>query len=214
MSLPSTIARTVVTETVVKKSRFIARIVPATTLDEAQAVIAGVRKAHWDARHHCTALILGPHADAQRSSDDGEPSGTAGVPMLEVLHHRDVTDVVAIVTRYFGGVLLGAGGLIRAYSGAVAAALDDAEIVRRALLTEVLLPLPHAEAARLHGYLTSWCARHDAVLEGIEYGADAVVALLVPPAELDRFDADLAAATGGAASALRGEVRIGTVPVS
>ncbi len=88
---------------------------PVPSVAAADAVVARVRKEHWDARHHCVALVVGPHADQQRSTDDGEPSGTAGIPMLEVLRHRHVTDVVAVVTRYFGGVLLGAGGLVRAY---------------------------------------------------------------------------------------------------
>src|SRR5690606_25870260 len=108
-------------------------------------------------RHHCVAVVLGVHADTQRSSDDGEPSGTAGVPMLEVLRHRRTTDVLAVVTRYFGGVLLGAGGLVRAYSGAVTAALDDAErrglVIGRRHLVEVTLDAPHAEAGRLEHLL-------------------------------------------------------------
>lgn len=211
MPLPSSISQTVVTETVVKKSRFIAQLTPVASLPEAEAVIAQIRRTHWDARHHCTALVLGTHADIQRSSDDGEPSGTAGVPMLEVLRHREVTDVVAVVTRYFGGVLLGAGGLVRAYSGAVSAALDAAQIVRRVLVTEVRVALPHAEAARLHGTLADWCRTHDGVLAGVDYGADALVSLLIPPARLDQFDADLAAATAGAASAVRGGVRVADV---
>jgi len=113
---PSTIAGPVEHELVVKKSRFLALVRPVADVPEADAVVAAVRKKHWDARHHCVALVVGPHAEQQRSTDDGEPSGTAGVPMLEVLRRRDLTDLVVVVTRYFGGVLLGAGGLVRAYS--------------------------------------------------------------------------------------------------
>ncbi|MBD5787459.1 YigZ family protein [Cellulosimicrobium terreum] len=206
--LPSTIAAAVDHELVVKRSRFLTHLSPAPTVDAADAVVAGVRKTHWDARHHCVALVVGPHADRQRSSDDGEPSGTAGVPMLEVLRHRDVTDVVAVVTRYFGGVLLGAGGLVRAYSTAVSEALDAARLVRRAVRTVVAVDVPHADAGRLHGVLRDWCAHHGGVLEDVGYGAQATFTVLVPPDRLDRFDAALAAASSGSLVARRGDSRI------
>lgn len=210
--LPSTVAAPVEVETVVKKSRFLALLSPVATVAEADAVVAAVRKEHWDARHHCVALVVGTHADQQRSSDDGEPSGTAGVPMLEVLRHREVTDVVAVVTRWFGGILLGAGGLVRAYSGAVTAALDAAHVVRRAVLTEALVDVPHADAGRLHGLLLDWCAHHDGVLEGVDYGASALFTVLAPPATLGDLDAVLAAASAGAVTALRGASRVVDVP--
>jgi uncharacterized YigZ family protein len=206
--LPSTIAAPVDRELVVKKSRFLAHLAPVADVAEADVVVAAVRKEHWDARHHCVALVVGTHADRQRSTDDGEPSGTAGVPMLEVLRHRDVTDVVAVVTRYFGGVLLGAGGLVRAYSSAVSDALDAARVVRRAVRTQVTVEAPHADAGRLHGVLADWATAHDGVLEGVAYEAQARFTLLVAPDRLDRFDADLAAATSGALGATRGEDRV------
>lgn len=206
--LPSTIALPVDRELVVKRSRFLAHLSPVASVAEADAVVARVRKEHWDARHHCVALVVGPHADQQRSTDDGEPSGTAGVPMLEVLRHREVTDVVAVVTRYFGGVLLGAGGLVRAYSTAVGDALDAARVVRRAVRTVVTVDVPHAQAGRLHGVLQDWAGAHDAVLAGVEYVDVARFSLLVAPADLDRFDADLAAASAGALTARRGEERV------
>ena len=206
--LPSTIALPVDRELVVKRSRFLAHLSPVASVAEADAVVARVRREHWDARHHCVALVVGPHADQQRSTDDGEPSGTAGVPMLEVLRHREVTDVVAVVTRYFGGVLLGAGGLVRAYSTAVGDALDVARVVRRAVRTVVTVDVPHAQAGRLHGVLQDWAGAHDAVLAGVEYMDVARFSLLVDPADLDRFDADLAAASAGALTARRGEERV------
>ncbi len=210
--LPSTVAAPVEVELVERKSRFLALIAPAADVAAADAVIAARRREHWNARHHCTALIVGVRAEQQRSSDDGEPAGTAGVPMLEVLRRREVTDVVAVVTRYFGGVLLGAGGLVRAYSSAVAAGLDAARIVRRAELVEVAVHVPHADAGRLHGVLVEWARAHDAVLGAVDYAADARFALLVPPAELDRLDGDLAAATGGALRAERGGPVIADLP--
>ena len=207
-----TIARPVDHELVVKKSRFLAHLSPVTSVAEADAVIARVRKEHWDARHHCVALVVGAHADQQRSTDDGEPSGTAGVPMLEVLRHRQVTDVVAVVTRYFGGVLLGAGGLVRAYSSAVSGALDVARPVRRAVLTEVRVDVPHADAGRLHGVLRDWCAQHDGTLDDVRYGTEAQFTVLVPPAELTRLDADLAATSSGALTPRRGKDRVVDLP--
>ena len=112
-----------------KKSRFIATVCPV--LDEAQATefIASVKKKYWDARHNCSAFVIGPSGESTRCSDDGEPSGTAGRPMLDILTSRKITNVAVVVTRYFGGVLLGTGGLVRAYQAAVKAALDNCEII-------------------------------------------------------------------------------------
>lgn len=153
-SYPATIATAVEHEIVIRKSRFLTRIEPVASVEQAEAVIAGIRKRAWDANHNCTAMVTGLLGDQARSSDDGEPSGTAGIPMLEVLRRRDLTDVVAVVTRYFGGVKLGAGGLVRAYSSAVSEALDLASLVRRAVLRQVTLEVPHAEA----GATTICCA--------------------------------------------------------
>ncbi|WP_426308601.1 YigZ family protein [Cellulosimicrobium sp. E-16] len=203
-----TIAGPVDRELVVKKSRFLAHLSPVASVEDADAVIARLRKEHWDARHHCVALVVGAHADQQRSTDDGEPSGTAGVPMLEVLRHRQVTDVVAVVTRYFGGVLLGTGGLVRAYSSAVSEALDVARPVRRAVLTEVRVDVPHADAGRLHGILRDWAAQHDGTLDDVTYGSEAEFTVLVPPVELGRFTADLAAASSGTLTAHPGPDRV------
>jgi uncharacterized YigZ family protein len=202
---PATIAGPVEHELVVKKSRFLALVQPVADVAEADAVIAGVRKRYWDARHHCVALVVGTHADQQRSSDDGEPSGTAGVPMLEVLRRRGLTDVVAVVTRYFGGVLLGAGGLVRAYSTATSEALDLARLVHRSAATRVTVEAPHADAGRLHGVLRDWADDHGGALHDVEYAATVRFTLLVPPAELDVFDAVLAAASAGLLHAERGE---------
>ncbi|MCI7694162.1 YigZ family protein [Veillonella caviae] len=110
-------------EYVVEKSRFITTLYPCSTEEEAQAFINRINKEFWDARHNCTVFALGPKQEKQRSSDNGEPSGTAGKPMLEVLKKTGITNVAVVVTRYFGGIKLGAGGLIRAYSHSVAEAL-------------------------------------------------------------------------------------------
>ncbi len=197
----------------VKKSRFLAHLHPVGSVAQADAVVAAIRKEHWDARHHCVALVVGTHADQQRSTDDGEPSGTAGVPMLEVLRHREVTDVVAVVTRYFGGVLLGAGGLVRAYSSAVSHALDQARVVRRRVLTEVHLDVPHADAGRIDNLLRDWATGHGAVLGETVYTETARLTLHVPPSALAQLAADVAAASSGTLVPRPGAEHIVDVPV-
>lgn len=114
----------------IKKSRFIGRLYPVSSLEEAQALIDGLKKKYADASHHCSAMVVGELGEFTRCSDDGEPSGTAGVPMLEVLKKSGLTNLLAVVTRYFGGTLLGAGGLVRAYAGSVAEALRQAKQIR------------------------------------------------------------------------------------
>ncbi len=143
------------TELEVKRSRFITRLARADDEEAARAVIAAVRSAHPTARHHCLAFIVDvPDAQpVERSSDDGEPAGTAGMPMLEVLRGSGVSNVVAVVTRYFGGVLLGTGGLVRAYSDAVAQALDGTPRVRPVVRQLVGLEVAASEAGRVQGAL-------------------------------------------------------------
>jgi uncharacterized YigZ family protein len=192
-----TIARDGTAEIEVKRSRFIAHVARVATEDEARAVLERTRKQHWDARHNCSAFVLGPAGDVQRSNDDGEPSGTAGAPMLEVLRGRAVSDVVAVVTRYFGGVLLGAGGLVRAYSDAVRAALDEVGLRERRLLDKVDVTVGHAEAGKLENELRS----RDVSVLGIDYAVRATLHVAVPAGDLAWFSALLAELTGGSAGA-------------
>ncbi|HJX87877.1 MAG TPA: YigZ family protein, partial [Gemmatimonadales bacterium] len=126
-----TVARAGVRETEINRSRFLCALAPAATEQEAQEFIARVRKEHPTASHHCYAYVIGADASVQKSSDDGEPGGTAGVPMLQMLLRRGMRYVVAVVTRYYGGIKLGAGGLIRAYGGAVGEALDTVGTITR-----------------------------------------------------------------------------------
>ena len=118
-------------EIVEKKSRFIAEVFPVTSEEEAMQYLEEARKRYWDARHHCWAYVLGRNPSAERMSDDGEPAGTAGKPILEVIRGRQITDVLVIVTRYFGGTLLGPGGLVRAYTASAAEGLKHREIITR-----------------------------------------------------------------------------------
>lgn len=198
---PATIAHAVDHEIVIKKSRFIAHVAPVSSPEEADAVIAAVRRRAWDARHNCSAQVTGPWGDRARSSDDGEPSGTAGVPMLEVIKRRELTDLVAVVTRYFGGVKLGAGGLGRAYSSAVSEALDHAALVDRRLLSGVEVACAHAEAGRFENLLRDWVRGRDAVLDAPAYGSRVVFSLWVSPEDVSQLTAELAAASAGAVRA-------------
>lgn len=169
----------------VKRSRFLCRVERVADEAAARAVVEAARKQHWDARHHCSAFLLGPDADIQRSSDDGEPAGTAGMPILEVLRGRDLRDVVAVVTRWFSGTLLGAGGLVRAYGDATRAALESAPTVRRQLLVMAGIAVPHAEAGKLE---------HDLRAQGVQvlgtgYAAAATVRISIRPEDLDETSA-------------------------
>jgi uncharacterized YigZ family protein len=127
----STVHKTALMETEIKRSRFICAVYPINDESEAEQLIQIVRKEHWKANHNCFAYIIGKKQEIQKASDDGEPSGTAGVPMLDVLKRRGICNVLVIVTRYFGGIKLGAGGLIRAYAHAVSNGLNAAEVVRQ-----------------------------------------------------------------------------------
>ena len=118
-------------EIVEKKSRFIAEVFPVVSGDEVSGHIEKIKKEYWDARHHCWAYVIGQNPGTERMSDDGEPAGTAGKPILEVIRGRGLTDVLVVVTRYFGGTLLGTGGLVRAYTQAASEGLAHAGILRK-----------------------------------------------------------------------------------
>ncbi len=181
----------------VKRSRFLATLARVATEEEARAVVERLRRRHHDARHHCSAIIVGPPpVPVERSSDDGEPAGTAGAPMLEVLRGAGLSDTVAVVTRWFGGTLLGAGGLVRAYGDAVRAALEAAGTRERRLLREVGLEVDHAEAGRVEGELR---ARGVEVL-ATRWGAAVQMVLGVAPEADLATRALLAEVTGGAAA--------------
>jgi uncharacterized YigZ family protein len=163
-----TIAEQVRVEQMITRSRFIATLAPVADEAAADATIAAVRNGFHDARHHATAMVLGPDGQRQRSNDDGEPAGTAGAPMLAVLRGAELTDVLAVVTRYFGGTLLGAGGLVRAYGGAVSAAVANAQRVARVPVARFEVGVGLEDAGRLEHRLRTWAAEHQvAVGEGV-----------------------------------------------
>ncbi len=166
-----------------KRSRFLAQIRPAQSEEEAAAFLEERRRQYWDATHNCSAFVLGPRGELTRSSDDGEPGGTAGHPMLDVLTGAGLTNVWAVVTRYFGGTLLGTGGLVRAYSSAVQEGLRHCVIIEKQLARCVSLTCDYGDVGRLQ-YLTG--KENTAVLSA-DYGAQAVFRMLLPVEEKDRF---------------------------
>ena len=195
------------TELEIKRSRFITVLRRTETEDEARGLIAELRREFHDARHHCSAFVLGPEREVQRSSDDGEPSGTAGIPMLEALTKRetfdgaaDLSDITAVTVRYFGGILLGAGGLVRAYSESVSSALSTAPLLRRRRMQLYAVPASHAGAGRLENDLRS----AGYTVRGTEYGAGgAVLTVALPdvPGSTVNFQEHLASLTAGDTSA-------------
>ena len=189
-----TVAQSGTAEVEVKRSRFLCRIERVDSEEVARTVVERARKEHWDARHHCSAFVLGPDGAVQRSSDDGEPSGTAGAPMLDVLRGREVSDVVAVVTRWFGGTLLGAGGLVRAYGDAVRAGLDAAGVHERVLAALYDVDVSHAAAGRLESDLRA----RGVDVQDATYAERVTVRVAVDPAT--DLDALLAELTGGTVS--------------
>ncbi|WP_395245795.1 YigZ family protein [Agromyces sp. MMS24-K17] len=191
----TTVAGPVETELEIERSRFICVLDRVDSEDAARAAIARVRAAHTRARHHCTAFLIGPRGELARSSDDGEPSGTAGLPMLEALRGEGLSDVVAVVTRYFGGVLLGTGGLVRAYTAAVQESAAAATRVVRSLRTTVAITADYDRGPALEAELR----RLGHVPVHVEYGADMRLDVAVAPAGVDAFTARVAELTAGAA---------------
>jgi uncharacterized YigZ family protein len=167
-------------------------VAPAGTIAEAENVIAAIRKEHYSARHHCTAMILGDQAELQRSNDDGEPSGSAGAPMLSVLRHHELSNVVAVVTRYFGGTLLGVGGLVRAYTDAVSQALAQASIVSYIPAIGYELTCDYAMLGDFEQALRSWLAIHHADLAAVSYDPGPRFNVLVAETATTDFAAFLA----------------------
>lgn len=181
----------------VRRSRFLAAVRRVETEEEARALVERARRSHIDARHHCSAFALGAWGagtSVHRSSDDGEPSGTAGAPMLEVLRGREIGDVAVVVTRWFGGVLLGAGGLVRAYGDAVREGLDAAGTLRRERRLLFDIEIAHSDAGRVESELRG---RGFTVVDA-GYAATVTLRIGVAPKEVDAFHAAVAASTSGA----------------
>lgn len=188
-----TLAEPVHSDLLIKKSRFIGCVQPVADRAAALAVVASLRAEHPAAAHVCWALMAGGQSAA---NDDGEPGGTAGRPMLEVLRHQQVEGALATVVRYFGGVKLGAGGLVRAYTDAVAQALLGATLVPLVRLRSVRCTVPYA----LEGLVRRELAAAGAVLESVAHGDDVAFAFSLPEPDADAFIARLGDAAQGRAA--------------
>ena len=180
-------------EYIEKKSKFIAHIFNVESEQQAAAIIAEVKKKYWDARHNCYAYILGKKGEIQRCSDDGEPSGTAGKPILEVLSGNECSNCLCIVTRYFGGVLLGTGGLIRAYTSASKEALDDC-------LTGELVEGVHAYLDADYNYvgkIQHLCIQDDITVVNTEYSDKVIFELMMEKQVRQKFEKALTEMSSG-----------------
>ncbi|RPK81579.1 YigZ family protein [Streptomyces sp. ADI98-10] len=191
-----TVARAGVHESEINRSRFLCSLAPAATEQEAQDFVARVRKEHPAASHNCFAYVIGADASVQKASDDGEPGGTAGVPMLQMLMRREVRYAVAVVTRYYGGVKLGAGGLIRAYGGVVGEALDVLGTITRQRFRLATVHVDHQRAGRLENDLRA--TGRD--VREVRYAEAVTLEIGLPDADVEAFTAWLADATAGTAS--------------
>lgn len=178
-------------EYIEKKSRFLGGVYPVTSEQEAKEILERVRKQHYDARHNCWCYIL--KSGQKRYSDDGEPQGTAGQPMLNVFEREGVVDVLCVVTRYFGGILLGAGGLCRAYTKAAKDALDAAGISKMQpwLRQQITVSYALFERAKL------LIAAQDGAVEDAQYGADILITYRIPEGADERLRTALREASSG-----------------
>ncbi|MDO7907317.1 YigZ family protein [Paenibacillus sp. JX-17] len=165
-------------EIVIRKSRFIGHIQPVESEEEAIQFIEDIKKQHWNATHNCSAYMIGERDEFQKQSDDGEPSGTAGKPILEVIRNQGLKNVAIVVTRYFGGIMLGAGGLIRAYTDGAVAAIEAGEAITRVLHQEVFVELDYTWLGKVENELRSRNIR-----QGETSFTDKVTLLCLPEAE-------------------------------
>ena len=198
-----TLRREASREIVIKKSRFIGYAKPVASEDEAIQYIEEIKKKHWNATHNCSAYVVGERDEHQKASDDGEPSGTAGKPILEVIKAQGLKNVVVVVTRYFGGIMLGAGGLIRAYTDGAVAGIDAAEPIVQVLHREVLVDVDYTWYGKIENELRG---------RGIRVGdvgfTDRVLVTCLPEEpEAERFMAWMTDVTQGQAVIAAGETR-------
>ena len=178
-----------------KKSRFIANIFPVSTEEEAFERLEEIRKKYWDARHNCWAYVLGGNPASERMSDDGEPAGTAGKPILEVIRGRGLTDVLIVVTRYFGGTLLGTGGLVRAYTSAAAEGIEHSKIITRIFGSKLHIVVDYADWGRIQYTL----GKRGISPEECSYTDKVELDLLVPEDEVEGLKKEVMEGTIGEA---------------
>ncbi|KQL52968.1 hypothetical protein AN964_05220 [Heyndrickxia shackletonii] len=189
-------------EIIIQKSRFIAHVNRAVTEKDAQDFIQEIKKKHWDANHNCSAYMIGQHNEIQKANDDGEPSGTAGVPILEVLKKRDLKDTVVVVTRYFGGIKLGAGGLIRAYGKSTSEGINAVGVVERKLMKIVHTKIDYTWLGKVENELRSSVYE----IKEIHYVDNVEIETFVEEEQVGKFTEWMIEMTNGQAEILEGEV--------
>lgn len=190
-------------ETEVKKSRFIANAAIVHSEKEVQDYLAQIRKKHYDAKHHCSAYILDGEPPVLHASDDGEPQGTAGRPILSVLEAGELRDVLVVVTRYFGGTLLGTGGLSRAYREAAALCIENSTSVERISGAFADITLNYTD----HGKVFRAMEAKGYHLSGTEYGENVVMRLFIPEEDIAGFEKSIIDMTGGRAGVVLSEIQ-------
>lgn len=189
-------------EIVIEKSRFICHIQRAVSEEEAQAFIQSIKKQHWNATHNCSAYLIGEHDLIQKANDNGEPSGTAGVPMLEVLKKRKLKDTVVVVTRYFGGIKLGAGGLIRAYGKSVSEAINHVGMVERCLMRMMHTTIDYTWLGKVENELRASSFQ----LKDIHYAEDVIFETYVEETQTEQFIEWMTELTNGKSVTKEGEL--------
>ena len=189
------------TELEIKKSRFINLVFPIETEAEAEAILAEIRKKHYKATHVCWAYVLNTNPRRQKASDDGEPSGTAGKPILEVIDHRDLKDVLVVVIRYFGGIKLGTGGLIRAYGGGASDVLNHCTVIKKQFSDQLQVTVSYSS----YGGLSNSLLERDVIPVNEDFGENVTLSFQIPVAETKEFLAWVEDKTNGTAQIIHGE---------
>lgn len=189
------------TEIEIKKSRFINLVFHIEAEAEAETILAEIRKKHYKATHVCWAYLLNTNPRRQKASDDGEPSGTAGKPILEVIDHRELKDVLVVVIRYFGGIKLGTGGLIRAYGGGASDVLNHCTVIKKQFSDQLQVVVSYAS----YGGLSNGLLERDVIPVNEDFGENVTLSFQIPVAETKEFLAWVEDKTNGTAQIIHGE---------
>ena len=193
----------------IQKSKFITHLRHVDTEEEAREFITAIKKRYFDARHNCSAYVLGEKADKQKSNDDGEPGGTAGNPILEAIKKNGLTNIVVVVTRYFGGIKLGAGGLIRAYSHAATIGIEAATILEMTPFVRLDVAISYEHLATIEHYMR----QNEIRSTDADYAEGVTLHLLIPPAAIETISEDITNLTAGRAQIKSGDEQLIAIPV-
>lgn len=196
-------------ELIIKKSRFIASIARTNSVEEANAFIQEISKKYRDANHNTFAYTIGLNDDQVKESDNGEPSGTAGVPELKALQLMKLKNVTVVVTRYFGGIKLGAGGIIRAYSNSVTNAVEKVGVIKRVLQQELIFSVPYNRFDEIDHYLKT----NDVFIANTEYGVDVKIHIFLDDDDQKKTKNDLTNLLSGQVEFTKGQKRYNEIPV-